>query len=555
MPSHIAAFDIALAGAVTVSVLENGRVLRTLPTQRNLILDSGMDMVESNTWQGLMAYGVAGTGSTPTKDILDGTWSQTGTTIVSSGSSYTLTSGDIGKWIGFANGTQAKITAIISGTSATVAQSQTVAAMTANLYRAGQTGLAVEAKRSNTYPSFTAVDGLASQGHHPDQTAQKMRVRRTFDFTAEVSDTNYTEIGVSPSGSAGNNLFARILLSGAVTVLTGQQLRVQYDLILQCSGIQTHPTSTLAITGWPVPFSIASITASGSAWTVTTTTAHNYATGGKVNIAGALPPKVAVVTATSTPTDFTIETGAAHGRSVGDQITLEDMVPTAYNGTWTVATIGSATVLTVTTAANPGTGTAFGTLRLATPATWFDGTNYTVASTPTATTFTITNTATPPAAGASGTVYSNLNAAYYAACWGVGPYYPSLVSGNARAFLEMTSSVAAHGFSDGLKTPAAFTTDISSAPPYANRIAPTTNTKTAYVNGNWFQDHVSTFDAGTLNYTNIQSFAIAGGNSVSFAANASAPSQALFNLEEPQVKANTHSLTITVRRSWNRVLA
>lgn len=554
MRKNLAAFNLQLTGQVTVSVLQDGRVLRTLPTQRNLILDAGMDMVESNSWQGLMSYGVAGTGSTPTKDVLDGNWSQTGTTIISSGSTYTLTSGDIGKWIGFSNGAQAKITAILSGTSATVAQSQTVAAMAANLFRAGQTGLAVEAKRSNTYPSFTAADGLASQGHHPNQTAQKMRVRRTFDFSAEVSDTNYTEIGVSPSGSSGNNLFARILLSGAVTVLSGQQLRVQYDLILQCANIQTHPTSTLAISGWPVPFSIASITASGSAWTVTTTTAHNFATGGKINIAGALTPKIAVVAATSTPSDFTITTGASHGRSVGDSITLEDMVPSAYNGTWTVATVGSSTVLTVTTTANPGTGTAFGTLRLATPSPWFDGTDYTIASTPTSTTFTITSAITPPAAGASGTVYNNLKAAYYAACWGIGPYYPNIVAASNRAFLEMPSSVAVHGFSDGKKTPIAFTSDISSAPAYTNRVNPTATVKSSYTNGNWFQDHISTFDAGTLNYTNVQSFVIAAGNSLSFASD-SASSSCLIVLEEPQLKANTHSLAITIRRSWNRVLA
>jgi len=549
-PLTLSAANLALAGQVTVSVVEKGNVVQAYRTQPNLILDAGMDLVQSNTWQGLMAYCAAGTGTTPTKDILNGTWSQTGTTIVSSGSTYTLTSADIGKWIGFASGESAKITAIISTTSATVATSQTVASGTATLFRAGQTGLATEIARSNTYPSFTAADGNSSQGFIPDASAQKMRVRRTFDFPAETSAQNYTEIGVSPTSSAGNNLFARVLLAGAVSVGVGQQLRVQYDLVIQLANIATNPETTLSITGWPVNFNIASITANGTAWTVTTMTAHNYATGGKVNIAGALPPKTAVIAATSTGTDFTITTGANHGRSVGDSITLEDMVPAAYNGEWTVASTPTSTTLTVTTTANPGTGTAFGTVRLATPVSWYNG-EWTVASTPTSTTFTITNALNPGSAGQSGTVFNNTKAKFYPQWWGIGIYYDS-GTGNAGAWLEMTSSLGVHSCTDGLRSPPGFT---NSAASFLPRVAPTSVTKTAYVNGTWYQDHVSTFSTATLNVTNLRTLVICAGNNLSFAGNTACPPSCWIILNEPQVKESTNTLVFTVRRQWTRVLS
>jgi hypothetical protein len=74
-----------------------------------------------------------------------------------------------------------------------------------------------------------------------------------------------------------------------------------------------------------------------------------------------------VSAAASNASNFTITTAgdsngnnAAHQLAVGDSVTLTQMTPTAYNGTWTVATVPSTTQFTVTSGINPGAGMDFG---------------------------------------------------------------------------------------------------------------------------------------------------------------------------------------------------
>lgn len=74
----------------------------------------------------------------------------------------------------------------------------------------------------------------------------------THDFTEETVNQNYSELGWSWSGSAGNNLFSRVLISGGtVTVLAGQQLRVVYALTYAVTPY-TETASSLTVAGWPV---------------------------------------------------------------------------------------------------------------------------------------------------------------------------------------------------------------------------------------------------------------------------------------------------------------
>jgi hypothetical protein len=59
-----------------------------------------------------------------------------------------------------------------------------------------------------------------------------------------------------------------------------------------------------------------------------------------------------------------VATAAAHGLAVGDQFVVTGAVPTAYNGTWTVASSGSTTTLTflLPAAATPGAVTTLGSI-------------------------------------------------------------------------------------------------------------------------------------------------------------------------------------------------
>lgn len=126
-----------VSGRVTPVVVDakSGAEIKRYPTQRNIILDSGINLAFADSAGGdlplayfhnLIAAGVAGTGTTPTKDITSSSYTQTGTTVTRAGGSFAFTSGMIGRRIVFSDGQQAKITAVGSSTSATVDVSQTV---------------------------------------------------------------------------------------------------------------------------------------------------------------------------------------------------------------------------------------------------------------------------------------------------------------------------------------------------------------------------------------------------------------------------------------------
>lgn len=586
--THAFEANAAVKGRVQVHVYDpkKDRIIKTMPWQNNLVLDQGMNYYATNTWANLMNYCVAGTGTTPTRDILDGTAGQSGTTVTLTGSTYSFSAGDVGKWIGWASGGyQAKITAYISATTVTVDRSQTVSTATATLYRCNQTGLATEVKRTNTYPVYTYTDGRGASASFASAT-NVLTLRRTYDFSAETGSVNYTEIGISPIATVASNLFARILLAGAVTVTSGQQLRVTYELAITVNGT-SRPSQTLSSsTGWPYTYSISSITGNGTSFTVTTSAAHHYVAGGSITIAGALRTKTAITAASSTSTDFTI-TANAHGRTTGDSITIAGMTPSGYNGTWTVASTTTNTI-TVTTAANPGTGTVFGTVRQTEPGTWYNGT-WTVASV-TSTTIVVTSSISL-SAGADGTVQNNLGSVFYLNHWpiaylgGNGGGYGTPVSpentlqwnGNTSSpvfyFNGATNNPGSgnggNGSLDGTYQPTSFKPQLflkSSAitppgsfpvsgvyaPNASSGVDATSITRQSYTNGNFYRDILLEWDTTTANSQIIRGFGLPHGQ-VSGGAIGDAAVCWLFN--EPQRKDSTNRLRITFRQSWSRVLA
>lgn len=590
--SHAFEANMAVQGRAQIHVLNRkGEVIKTLPWQRNLVLDQGMNYYgNSNTWANLMNYCVAGTGTTPTKDLLDGTAGQSGTTVTLSGSTYSFSAGDVGKWVGWATGGyQAKITAYISATQVTVAQSQTVSTATATLYRCDQTGLTTEVKRSNTYPVYTYTDGRGASASYA--TGNVLTLRRTYDFTAEVGSVNYSEIGFSPVATVASNLFSRILLAGAVTVTSGQQLRVTYEIAVTVNGT-TRPSQTLpSSVGWPYQYSIASITGNGTSFTVTTSTAHHYVTGGSITIAGALRTKTAITAASSTGSDFTI-TANSHGRTTGESITIAGMTPVGYNGVWTIASTTTNTI-TVTTGANPGTGTVFGTVRQTEPVTWYDGT-WTVAST-TSTTVVVTS-AISLSAGADGTVKNNLDAVLYVNHWPIFPLglpgtnygipvspevsgqwhglgtFTYLASGvtnspgtgsGGNCCMDGTYSPGTSGAStvsvqlllksSALTAPGSFPVTGVISHGASSSASVTTYTRQSYTNGNFYRDHLFEWGTGAGNSQIIRGFALGQGsvNSQPFNNDCSLA----WYFAQPQRKDSTNRLRITYRVSWSRTLA
>lgn len=586
-PSHIFNLNAAAKGRMQVHVVNRkGEVIKTMPWQDNLILDQGMNYYATNNWANLMSFCVAGTGTTPTRDIMDGTADQSGTTVTLTGSTYSFSAGDVNKWIGWAaGGYQAKITAYLSATQVTVDRSQTVSTATATLYRCDQVGLATEVKRTNTYPVYTYTDGRgASATFTSVGPPSVMTLRRTYDFTAEVGSVNYTEIGISPVATVANNLFARILLAGAVTVTSGQQLRITYELAITISGTNRPAQTLTSSTGWPYTYSIASITSNGTSITLTTSIAHHYVAGGSITIAGAKRTRFTISAAISTGANFTLTTSAPHGRGVGDTIIIEGMTPSGYNGTWTTDTGTTGSTIVVTTGANPGTGTVFGNVRQAEPGTWYDGT-WTIASVG-ASTVVITSAITPGSAGADGTAKNNLGATMYINYWpcvflgGVSGYgnpvspenssYWQGGSGNTYVFYGDTqnpgSGNGGSGLLDGnwyytgnncqlyakstaIAAPAAFPIATSVPVSGGTAYSPTTYTKQTYTAGTFYRDHLLEWSTATANSTTIRGLIFA------FQGTASSYVSLAWYFNEPQRKDSTNRLRITYRQSWSRILA
>lgn len=80
------------------------------------------------------------------------------------------------------------------------------------------------------------------------------------------------------------------------------------------------------------------------------------------------PTGIAVTAATSTATHLTY-TVASHSFVVGNVVSVEGITPSAYNGEFTVTSTTGTTVVVASTA-NPAAGSVFGTIRLATPASY-----------------------------------------------------------------------------------------------------------------------------------------------------------------------------------------
>lgn len=591
-------------GRFQVQVVDarTGRVVESRPWQNNLILDSGLDRIATESWAAQLTYGVAGTGNTPTKDLPDDpadTYSQTGTTVTRDTGTRDFVAGDVGKLIRWTSGEEAYITALIGVTQVTVGTTQTVVAGPIDaLYRVAQTGLTAEVKRSTTEPEFIDEDdGLESFHTRYNVTDGTMTFRTTKDFTEEVAPVNYTEVAVSSQATAGNNIFSRMLLAGAVTVGVGQLLRLKYELTVSVAGHAPATQTTVdgGITGWPLPYNITSITSNGTYWEVTLEESHHFVPGGKINIDGAKRPRAVITAASSTVSDFTI-TAAGHGLAPGETAVIEGMTPSGYNGSFLVDSVVGDDV-TFLSVLNPGVGTVFGDIREQEPGTWYDGTDYVIASTPTTTTLRITNATVIDAAGADGTAYNNTKRKWVAINYGlallggVGTGFGQTPTNEAQALAQSgynasSSPATAHyyGLYDGTSEttvgvipathptilpnnfPQAWGTTNGSSmscnglsgaqSPAPSNIYTTGSRKTgtllSYTNGTFYRDMTFEYSAGEANVSDIKMFAVSKQGTGSPTAYPFYQGYILF--EEPQRKKNTYKLTLTFRKSWGRDL-
>lgn len=238
-----------LSGRFRIQVINSdGTVAHERPWQNNLILDQGLDQCCNGTASLASAFTACavGTGTTPTyTDSGAITVNITAGTATASASFFTV--GMVGMLLVADTGEEQYITGFTSDTIVSVSGSESVSAQLFTVWAVNQTGLSSEVKRTTSY-----LTGAGNCGTTNTVGTGTRVLKRTFDFSTEVSPQNYEELGWSYTATPGSNLFSRVLIAGGtVTVLTSQQLRVVYELTIVVSPITSTP-QTPTITGWPV---------------------------------------------------------------------------------------------------------------------------------------------------------------------------------------------------------------------------------------------------------------------------------------------------------------
>jgi hypothetical protein len=530
-PTIQLAMKESVSGRYRLRVMNaDGTVAKDCGEHKNLILPAGVGAgggAVSRSWGDMIAYCHAGTGTTPNSAALSGTFSQTGTTITRVSGVGVFASGNVNDFVKFAGGQVAKIASFTNTVTVEADRSQSVAAAGLTVYDCSRVALDAWVKQTNT----TSGSFVTTQ----DTDGRSATFVRTFDFAFEVAPATYTEIGISATSGSTSQLLSRVVLDTAVDVDTGQFLQVEFSM----SGVvDTYGTSqpiAINVTGWPRPYSIASITANGTYFDIVLTEPHHYAAGRPVIVTGALPATVAISTITSTSLDFTVNTAAAHGKSPGDSIVIAGSTPPGYNGTWTVATVIDADSLTVNDTSNLGAGSG-GTLRFSTPGTWFNGT-HTAASFPTTSTIRVTSAITPPAAGAAGNVTNSTAATAII----TGIAYAATLAGNSGGALDLKATKTLRCFTEAnLKTGLQYgvTAGWNSG---SNGTASLTT---------------SSYDVGLRTYTFDFVFASAVGNgnirqiAMSGGAEVSDSGAIAITFDERQIKEVGFALAMTLKHSW-----
>lgn len=256
--------NYGLSGRYKVMVLD-ARTKRVKRQDRhwhsNLIMNNGMNKIASTLLCNCFTYAIAGTGTT-TGDRVSSLLGTTATgdvagNVTLSGGTLTFNlvapSWDMGNIIKWNNtGFEGRITTLTDGTHAVISPLPS-APQSGNfvIYRTNFNTLVTEVVRTNTYVAASPYCGTTLIGN-------TLVHQRSWDFPAEVTTKNYTEMGVGWSGtlndtgdSLGGTVFARFLLHGVTTVNAGEQLRLVYQLRVVLDPY-TDTAKTAAITGWPV---------------------------------------------------------------------------------------------------------------------------------------------------------------------------------------------------------------------------------------------------------------------------------------------------------------
>jgi hypothetical protein len=291
-------------------------------------------------------------------DDLNGTWNQSGNTVTRATGTGTFPSSPshISNEIKWNTGERSHVTARASDTSITVSgPARTITGGTIRRYKVNGGsfwGSVAQNASSSTQVSSTVNDAAGT----------RIEIRR-YNFPSATSGYSLGSLIIGD---------ARIKLPSPITIDVDDQIECVYSRQETVTGRNQSYELGSEATGIPTKYAMASIVGSGSNVDVTFSTATHFLAGDVLDLRNVTPKKFAISSATSNSTTFTINTTAAHGLSVSDSVVIEGASLAGYNGTFTVASVVDSDTITITNSANPGAMGASGTIRLATPGTYFD---------------------------------------------------------------------------------------------------------------------------------------------------------------------------------------
>lgn len=195
-----------------------------------------------------------------------------------------------------------------------------------------QQGLITEAARTNNY-----LTGVGNCG--TTKSASNVWVlKRTFDFPIGALNGNYSEVGFSPLGTAGPNLFSRTLIQNAgqnvvVSINSSQQLRVIYQLTVTL-GPTAETTTTPNVNGWPIA-PATTTQGKGKLQNLTNTAIRNVLTSGATDSSGGEldPGSTAIPTFISSSDLPLAAVGNSVDRATGFNSTNKNATAVTYTGT------------------------------------------------------------------------------------------------------------------------------------------------------------------------------------------------------------------------------
>jgi len=201
-------------------VIEDGIAVKSSTPARNLVLDTGLDMMAGITYAQATNYLALGTSSNPTKrDSGMVTISRTGAAVVASADFFAA--GDVGRLVKLDSGAEFYLDAVADATHATARTAGDNAASEATVWYVNDTGHGAEFLRCNTYDQSAGANVSTF-------SAGAWTHRRTFITAPFTAGKLVTEVGWSPYSTGA--LYGRALVpAGGDYVSAGQQYKVTVD--------------------------------------------------------------------------------------------------------------------------------------------------------------------------------------------------------------------------------------------------------------------------------------------------------------------------------------